>query len=218
MKRYPLAYIEYLAHFHGSRDYFECHELLEAHWKLEQNHERKVIWHGLIQVAVASYHERRGNFAGAVKMMEQAVNRLSPYEAPTGISGTPGPTAPVAEADGSPQFAAARLVQVARFAGLEPLALGALLRTRLQQLREGAVGASSGFIDLELPVADQQLLRQSKELCASWGYEWGKPSLLHHEDLIHRHLRRDRSEVIEERQRQLTARRSGKEPTERDMT
>lgn len=30
---YPEAYIEYLAEFHGSRDYFECHELLEEHWK-----------------------------------------------------------------------------------------------------------------------------------------------------------------------------------------
>ncbi|MEH7501602.1 DUF309 domain-containing protein, partial [Neobacillus drentensis] len=26
---YPTEYIQFLAHFHGDRDYFECHELLE---------------------------------------------------------------------------------------------------------------------------------------------------------------------------------------------
>ena len=30
---YSQAYIDYLVHFHGDRDYFECHELLEEHWK-----------------------------------------------------------------------------------------------------------------------------------------------------------------------------------------
>lgn len=30
---YPTAYIKYLFHFHTDRDYFECHELLEEHWK-----------------------------------------------------------------------------------------------------------------------------------------------------------------------------------------
>ena len=30
---YPEAYIEYLMYFHGNRDYFECHEVLEEYWK-----------------------------------------------------------------------------------------------------------------------------------------------------------------------------------------
>lgn len=77
MKRYPEAYVEYLTHFHGTRDYFECHELLEEYWKEEQDPELKAVWHGLIQVAVSAYHERRGNMEGARKMLEQAIGRLS---------------------------------------------------------------------------------------------------------------------------------------------
>ena len=26
---FPLKYIDFLVHFHGDRDYFECHEILE---------------------------------------------------------------------------------------------------------------------------------------------------------------------------------------------
>lgn len=70
------AYVAFLAHFHGTRDYFECHELLEEHWKKEPDPQLKEIWHGLIQVAVALYHQRRGNTAGALKMLEQAARRL----------------------------------------------------------------------------------------------------------------------------------------------
>lgn len=77
MKPYPTAYIDFLAHFNGTRDYFECHELLEELWKSEQNLSSKAIWHGLIQLAVALYHERRGNRRGAAKMMKQAAEKLS---------------------------------------------------------------------------------------------------------------------------------------------
>lgn len=73
---YSEAYIHYLVHFHGSRDFFECHELLEEHWKEETDPELKPVWHGLIQVAVSAYHERRGNARGALKMLEQAYSRL----------------------------------------------------------------------------------------------------------------------------------------------
>lgn len=73
---YPIDYIRYLAHFHGNRDYFECHEILEEYWKSLPV--REDIWVGLIQIAVGLYHHRRGNVAGAVKMLESSVNRLKP--------------------------------------------------------------------------------------------------------------------------------------------
>ncbi|MFX3625593.1 MAG: DUF309 domain-containing protein [Ectobacillus sp.] len=73
---YPKAYIEYLVHFHGDRDYFECHEILEEHWKLDERKARKDHWVGLIQVAVSLYHQRRQNFAGAVRMMKSALSIL----------------------------------------------------------------------------------------------------------------------------------------------
>jgi predicted metal-dependent hydrolase len=33
--------------------------------------------HGLIQIAVALYHQRRGNIAGAKKMLESAIHNIS---------------------------------------------------------------------------------------------------------------------------------------------
>ena len=71
---YPSAYIDYLIHFHGDRDYFECHEELEEHWKQDQRGERKVYWVGLIQLAVSLYHHRRENFNGAYRMLSSAIN------------------------------------------------------------------------------------------------------------------------------------------------
>ncbi|MGO4888275.1 DUF309 domain-containing protein [Anaerobacillus sp. MEB173] len=71
---YPKAYIEYLVYFHGSRDYFECHEVLEEHWKSENPPQRK--WVGLIQLAVALYHHRRGNLGGALRMMHSSLQIL----------------------------------------------------------------------------------------------------------------------------------------------
>ncbi len=70
---YPQAFIDYLIHFHCDRDYFECHEILEDHWKEDPVPERKPYWVGLIQIAVSLYHFRRGNIAGAHKMMKSAL-------------------------------------------------------------------------------------------------------------------------------------------------
>ncbi len=73
---YEQPYIDYLVQFHGSRDYFECHEILEEHWKDAPLHERRKVWVGFIQIAVALYHQRRGNFAGAKKMLSSAIEIL----------------------------------------------------------------------------------------------------------------------------------------------
>ncbi|MEH7222821.1 DUF309 domain-containing protein [Bacillus sp. JJ1566] len=70
---FPQAFIDYLVHFHCDRDYFECHEILEEHWKEDPVPERKPYWVGLIQIAVSLYHYRRGNIAGALKMMKSAL-------------------------------------------------------------------------------------------------------------------------------------------------
>ncbi|WP_026673172.1 DUF309 domain-containing protein [Alkalihalobacterium bogoriense] len=69
---YPQPYIDYLVHFHGLRDYFECHEILEEYWKEAPIHEREKHWVGLIQLAVGLYHYRRNNRIGANKMLESA--------------------------------------------------------------------------------------------------------------------------------------------------
>ncbi|MEC2070722.1 DUF309 domain-containing protein [Alkalihalophilus marmarensis] len=70
---YSNAYLEFLIEFHATRDYFECHEILEEHWKEDPPGKRKLHWVGLIQLAVALYHERRGNVTGAKRMYRSAL-------------------------------------------------------------------------------------------------------------------------------------------------
>ncbi len=74
---YPQAYIEFLAHFHGTRDYFECHEVLEDYWKATEPKQRDSVWVLLIQIAVSMYHYRRGNNKGAAILMKRSIDRLS---------------------------------------------------------------------------------------------------------------------------------------------
>jgi predicted metal-dependent hydrolase len=63
----------YLVHFHGDRDYFECHEILEEYWKMHDSGNKESIWVGLIQLAVSCYHHRRNNFQGAKKTLNKAL-------------------------------------------------------------------------------------------------------------------------------------------------
>ncbi|UOY93851.1 DUF309 domain-containing protein [Ectobacillus sp. JY-23] len=74
---YPQAYIQYLIHFHGDRDYFECHEILEAYWKEKPKGQRDAYLVGFIQIAVSLYHYRRANMEGAKRMMQSALRILS---------------------------------------------------------------------------------------------------------------------------------------------
>jgi len=78
---YPHEYLSYLVHFHADRDYFECHEILEEYWKSLSNESRSAVWVGLIQIAVGLYHHRRGNFAGAKKMLASAIRILHKHAA-----------------------------------------------------------------------------------------------------------------------------------------
>ncbi|HIW35084.1 MAG TPA: DUF309 domain-containing protein [Candidatus Paenibacillus intestinavium] len=74
---YPKEYINYLIEFHATRDYFECHELLEEYWKEHPNDGNEAFWVGCIQVAVGQYHERRNNLRGARLMYESAIEKFT---------------------------------------------------------------------------------------------------------------------------------------------
>ncbi|QRG65676.1 DUF309 domain-containing protein [Brevibacillus choshinensis] len=77
---YPQPYLDYLVQFHAERDYFECHEILEEYWKSFPSERRNPVWVGLIQIAVALYHQRRGNQGGADKMLTSAIRLLKQRE------------------------------------------------------------------------------------------------------------------------------------------
>ncbi|MFE8702614.1 DUF309 domain-containing protein [Cytobacillus sp. FJAT-54145] len=69
---YPKEYIEYLIHFHGDRDYFECHEILEEYWKETDSRNKESILVGFILLAVSNYHHRRSNYKGAQRTLNKA--------------------------------------------------------------------------------------------------------------------------------------------------
>ncbi|MFC0472979.1 DUF309 domain-containing protein [Halalkalibacter kiskunsagensis] len=74
---YSEAYLDFLIYFHSDRDYFECHEVLEEHWKEQSTKSRHSHWVGLIQIAVGLYHHRRGNVSGAWRMYDKAISVIS---------------------------------------------------------------------------------------------------------------------------------------------
>ena len=56
-------------------EFFACHEVLEQAW-LGAHDERKFFIQGLIQIAVAFYHLRRGNTVGAERLLSAGVGKL----------------------------------------------------------------------------------------------------------------------------------------------
>ncbi|SEA59690.1 hypothetical protein SAMN05421743_10654 [Thalassobacillus cyri] len=77
---YPKAYVEFLAHFNGTKDFFECHEVLEAYWKETAPGQRDSIWVWMIQLAVSLYHYRRGNYKGASKLVSRLQNNWAAHQ------------------------------------------------------------------------------------------------------------------------------------------
>ena len=76
MNAYDPLYVAYLYYFNVTRDYFECHEVLEELWMQDG---RNPLWQGLLQVAVGLYHHRNGNVSGAGKLLRAAVEKLASY-------------------------------------------------------------------------------------------------------------------------------------------
>src|SRR5262245_24540247 len=59
-------------------DYFEAHEELEDEWRSAPDDERDFL-QGLVHVAVAWLHARRGNRAGCERQLAKAARRLDRY-------------------------------------------------------------------------------------------------------------------------------------------
>ncbi|MBM7651496.1 DUF309 domain-containing protein [Neobacillus cucumis] len=168
---YPKEYIQFLAHFHGDRDYFECHEILEEYWKKNDKKNKTSIWVGLILLAVSTYHHRRNNFNGAKRTLEKAITIFESN--PNHVS----------------------------ILGLEPQKLSVLLIERLNMITN-----HQKYNSFNLPIYDRSLLESGKKLCKKNGFDWGKESDILNNNLVHRHISRDRTSVIEERIQSLKLR------------
>lgn len=67
-------YVEFLYAFNVTRDYYECHEVLEELW-LEEGRNRHI--QGLLQVAVGLYHFENDNVSGAIQLFDAGLSKLS---------------------------------------------------------------------------------------------------------------------------------------------
>lgn len=168
---YPSEYIHFLAHFHGDRDYFECHELLEDYWKKTDLKNKDSIWVGFILLAVSAYHHRRGNFNGGKRTLIKAIKIF--------------------------ELEKASLTKL----GLDKTDLFQLLDRRLSALQKG-----EPYKSFSLPICDPILIEMAKNVCEQKGFKWGSQSDMASNSLIHRHKLRDRSSIIEERNKLLEAR------------
>jgi uncharacterized protein len=168
---FPKEYIEYLVHFHGDRDYFECHEILEEYWKSVDPRNRKSVWVGFIQIAVANYHFRRGNLNGAYRMLRKAINILKQQS------------------------------DTVEKLGMDQEKLLELLQNQLTEIKNG-----TNYNSLTLPITSESLLAHCMARSKELNIHWCSPSDLSNIEIIHRHSRRDRSDVILERNKALNNR------------
>ncbi len=168
MNMYDQAYIDYLVHFHCDRDYFECHEVLEEHWKKDSAGERKNYWVGFIQIAVGLYHHRRRNFKGALRMISNAIHLLESEQ------------------------------EIVLKLGIHYDELMQLLRNRKHEILHNI-----DYHSMNLPIIDSHLRSLCEQECHTHNITWGVESDLKNEYLIHKHMKRDRTDVILERAKQL---------------
>lgn len=62
----------------NAREYFECHETLEALWNADPGPTR-ILYKGILQVGVGCYHLLRGNYRGALIKLQTGADYLEPF-------------------------------------------------------------------------------------------------------------------------------------------
>ena len=161
---YPLEYIDFLTHFHGDRDYFECHEILEEYWKEKDNKNKNSIWVGFIQLAVANYHHRRSNYNGALRTLQKSLHIFTLNEE--------------------------KLLTL----GIDPVLLYKQMNQQLLNIEH-----HHDYQSLNLPIYSKELIQTCINRSEALHVGWCNESDLNNQEIVHRHLKRDRSHVISER-------------------
>lgn len=67
------AFYNYIIEFHETRDYFECHEIMEYAWKSKSTYAKDDPEVALILLATAMYHFRRHNINGGKTTLNKAI-------------------------------------------------------------------------------------------------------------------------------------------------
>ena len=90
--------------------------------------------------------------------------------------------------------------------GVDPRSLRAQL-----QVRREAVESGTSFEDIEFKLWDEELIQLCRQACDIRGLIWGTVSPMKDEEVIHRHLRRDRTEVLAAREEALWKKRADRQ-------
>lgn len=64
----------------NAHEFWEAHEAWETIWLVTTGEEKRFL-QGLIQLAAAYHHVRRGTFRGAVRLFAASLQKLEPYPA-----------------------------------------------------------------------------------------------------------------------------------------
>lgn len=187
---YPQAYIEYLAYFHGPRDWFECHEIMEAYWKQECSVSLKRQWLVLVQIAVSLYHERRGNLEGAFKLLSNVLTYAEDVDWNLlGIDGT-----------------------VLK----KELKLRKLILAKRVMNKQKGDGIGVKFMEWNFPILDAELVALCTAYCVDKGWMWCMTGSRERKEVTDKHLLRDRTGVIKVRQKAHALRKLGKGTSDRE--
>jgi predicted metal-dependent hydrolase len=74
----PAARVQHGIELFNQREFFECHEVLEAEWTPERG-PRRLFLQSLIHLAVGLYHASRGNPVGAGRQLRKGLRKLAGY-------------------------------------------------------------------------------------------------------------------------------------------
>ncbi|MBI2866800.1 MAG: DUF309 domain-containing protein [Chloroflexi bacterium] len=74
----PQGLLDGIALF-NSRQFYLCHEALERLWMKEQETDR-LLYQGILQIAVACHHLIRWNYDGAMRLLERGCQKLERFD------------------------------------------------------------------------------------------------------------------------------------------
>ena len=74
---YRTYFLEGVAHF-NAHEFWEAHESWETIWLVAESDIEQFL-QGMIQLAAAYHHVKRGTHRGAVRLFEAALRRLEPF-------------------------------------------------------------------------------------------------------------------------------------------
>lgn len=78
---FPKSYREFIALYQAG-EYWHAHEVLEHLWRVTIDQDRRNFFHGMIQLAAAFVHVKRGNMTGANRLLIKAAAKFESVPSP----------------------------------------------------------------------------------------------------------------------------------------